>query len=89
MNKVNGSDEIPAELYKILKDDAVKVLYSKVLVAQSYQTLESMDYSTPAPVHGILQARILKWVAIPFSMRSSQPEYQTLISCTAGKFFTI
>ena len=50
MNKVSGSDEIPAELYKILKDDAVKVLYSKVLVAQSHQTLESMDYSTPAPL---------------------------------------
>ena len=50
MNKVSGSDEIPAKLYKILKDDAVKVLYSKVLVAESYQTLEPMDYSTPAPL---------------------------------------
>ena len=50
MNKVSGSDEIPAELYKILKDDAVKVLYSKILVAQSYQTLEPMDYSIPAPL---------------------------------------
>ena len=28
MNKANGGDEIPAELFKILKDDAVKVFYS-------------------------------------------------------------
>jgi len=29
MNKVSGGDEIPAELFKILKDNAVKVLHSK------------------------------------------------------------
>ena len=28
MNKASGGDEIPAELFKILKDDAVKVLHS-------------------------------------------------------------
>ena len=28
MNKASGSDEIPAELFQVLKDDAVKVLYS-------------------------------------------------------------
>ena len=28
MNKASGSDEIPAELFQILKDDAAKVLYS-------------------------------------------------------------
>ena len=28
MNKANGGDEIPAELFQILKDDAVKVLHS-------------------------------------------------------------
>ena len=39
-------------------------------------------------VHGILQARILQWVAIPFSRRSSQPRDQTCVSCTAGGFFT-
>ena len=37
--------------------------------------------SPPASsVHGILQARILKWVAIPFSRGSSQPRYQTCVS---------
>ena len=39
-------------------------------------------------VHGILQARILEWVAIPFSRGSSQPRHQIQVSCIAGKFFT-
>ena len=39
-------------------------------------------------VHGILQARILEWVAIPFSRGSSQPRDQTQVSHTAGGFFT-
>ena len=38
---------------------------------------------------GILQERILKWVATPTSRRSSQPRDQTQISCIAGRFFTI
>ena len=38
---------------------------------------------------GILQARILGWVAIPFSKGSSQPRGQTQVSCTAGRFFPI
>ena len=49
-----------------------------------------MDYSLPASsVYGILQARILEWVAIPFSRGSSQPRDRTQISCIAGRFFTI
>ena len=40
-------------------------------------------------LHGILQARILEWVAIPFSRGSSQRRAQTWVSCTAGGFFTI
>ena len=39
-------------------------------------------------VHGILQARILEWVAFPFSRGSSQPRNQTQVSCIAGRFFT-
>ena len=35
-------------------------------------------------VHGILQARILEWVAVAFSRGSSQPKDQTQVSCTAG-----
>jgi len=39
------------------------------------------DYS----VNGFLQARILEWVAVPFSRRSSQPRDQTQVSCIAGE----
>ena len=38
-------------------------------------------------VHGILQARILEWVAIHFSRRSTQTRDQTHISCIVGIFF--
>ena len=48
------------------------------------------DCSPPgSSVHGILQARILKWAAIPFSRGPSQPNDRTWVSCTAGRFFTI
>ena len=40
-------------------------------------------------VHGVLQARILEWVAIPFSRGYSQPRDQTLVSHTADRFFTV
>ena len=39
--------------------------------------------------HGILQARILKQVAIPFSKGSSRFRDQTQVSCIAGRFFTV
>ena len=42
-----------------------------------------------APIRGISQARILKWVAISFSRGSSQPRDRTLVSYTAGRLFTI
>ena len=48
-----------------------------------------MDYSLPGfPVHGILQGRILDWVAFPFSRVSSQPSNQTRVSRIAGRFFS-
>jgi len=39
-------------------------------------------------VHGILQARIREWVAVPFSRWSSQPRDRTQVSLIAGRFFT-
>ena len=49
---------------------------------QSYSSLcDSMDCSLPgSSVHGILQARILEWAAVPSSRGSSQPRDQTRIS---------
>ena len=63
----------------------------KVLVAQSCPTLwNSMDYSSPVfSAPGILHARILEWVAIPFSRGSSWLRDQTCGSCTASRFFTV
>ena len=56
-----------------------------VKVAQSCLTLcDPMDYI----VHGILQARILEWVALPFSRGASQPRDQTQVFCIAGRVFT-
>ena len=45
-------------------------------------------FATPWTIHGILQARILEWVAFPFSRRSSQPRNPTQVSGIAGGFFT-
>ena len=54
-----------------------------VLVTQSCPTLcDPMDYSPPgSSVHGIFQERILEWVAISFSMESSQPRDRTHVFC--------
>ena len=56
-----------------------------VKVAQSCLTLCKPMECT---VHGILQARILEWVAFPFSRASSQPRDKTQVSCIAGRLFT-
>ena len=62
-----------------------------VLVAQSSPTLcDPMDYSLPGfSVHGILQAGVLEWIAIPFSRGTSKPRDQTLVPCIVDRFFTI
>ena len=49
-----------------------------------------MDYSLPgSSVHGILQARILEWVAISFTGGSSPLRVRTQISCIESRFFTV
>ena len=60
-------------------------------VAQSCLPLcDHMDYSPPGPsVRGILQARILEWVAIPFSRGSSWPRDQIWVSSITGGFFNV
>ena len=60
-------------------------------VTQSCPTLcDPMDCSLPgSSIHGILQAKILEWVPIPFSRRSSWPRDQIQVSCPSGRFFTI
>ena len=49
----------------------------------------TLDYSLPGSfVHGIIQARILKWVAISFFSGSSQHRDQTPVSALTGRFFS-
>ena len=62
----------------------------KVKVTQLCPTLwDSMDCSPPSSsVHGLLQARILEWVAFPFSRESPQPRDRTQVSQLASGFLT-
>ena len=61
------------------------------LVTQSCPTpCDPMDCSpSGSSVHGIVQARILEWVTIPFSRGSSRPRDGTRVFCIAGWFFTV
>ena len=66
-------------------------MYITSEVAHSCPTLcNPMDCSLPgSSIHGIFQARVLEWVAISFSRRSSRPRDRTQVSCIAGRCFTV
>ena len=70
-------------LYKMVESESES--RSVQLSSPKCPTLcDLMEYA----VHGILQARILEWVAFPFSRGSSQTRDQTQVSHIAGGFFT-
>ena len=72
-----------------VKRERKKVKESEV-VQSRLALCDPMDYSPPGSfVHGILQARILEWVAIPFCKESSRPRDQSQVSCIAGRLFNI
>ena len=80
-----GGDE--QNWWKGLRDTKVKV---KVKSLSHIRLCDPVDCSPPgSSVHGILQARILEWVAISFSRGSSRPRDQTQISRIAGRRFNI
>ena len=62
------------------------LLFRHSAVSSSLQLYALWPFQAP-PAHKISQARILEWVAISLSSRSSQPRIQTCISCIAGGFF--
>ena len=67
--------------------ESEKWKWSRSVVSNS---LQLMDCSLPrSSIHGIFQARILEWVAISFSRRSSQPRDWTLVSRIVGRLFTV
>ena len=78
-------------LQKSACDFLFKIIALSLKVAQLCPTLcDPMDYSRPSSsVHGVLLARILEWVAIPFSRRSSRPKDWTQVSHIAGRVFTV
>ena len=68
----------------------LRIIWSGMLFAQLCPTLCFADCSFPgSSVHRIFQARILEWVAIPFSRGSSQSRNWIWVSCIAGRFFTV
>ena len=59
-------------------------------VSYSVTLSDPKDCSPPgSPGHGILQARLLEWIAIPFSREASRPRDLIQVSCIAGILFTI
>ena len=61
----------------------------KVKVIRLCLTLCGHIQSMDCTVHGILQARILEWVAYPFSRSSSWPRNQIGVSCIADRLFVV
>ena len=58
--------------------------WSEVKISLLCPTIcDPIDYT----IHEILQARILEWVAFPFSRASSKLRDWTQVSCIAGRFF--
>ena len=55
-----------------------------------FSSCDTMDCSPPcSSVHGVLQARILEWIAISFSGVSFRPRDRIQVSRNAGRFFTV
>ena len=83
--KKNRAGGIMFRVQTILPTDSQQ---SQSEIAQLCPTLcDPIDYRLPGPsVHGIFQARILNWVAISFSSRSSWPRDWTWVSCIVGRW---
>ena len=78
-------------LQRVGHDWVTELIKSESEVAQLCPTLcDPMDCSLPgSSLHGILQARVLEWVAISFSRGSSQPRDWTRVSCIPGRRFNL
>ena len=79
------------EVYGFFLIKKILTLVSESEVAQSCPTLcDPIDCSLPGfSVYGIFQARVLEWVTIFFSRRSSRPRDWTWVSCIIGRHFTV
>ena len=86
-----GHHDFTAAALGSIPDQGTKIPQSENEVAQSCPTLcDPMDCSLPgSSLHGILQARVLEWVAISFSRGSSQPRDRTRVSWIPGRHFNL
>ena len=75
--------------YKIfqIQSKVRRILQSASTCVKAAQSCPTLCNPINYTVHGILQARILEWVAFLFSRGSSQPRDQTQVSHIAGGFF--
>ena len=73
---------------KDVNDKKKKVKVKLLSRVRLFATLWMVGSLPGSSVHGILQIRILEWVASPFSRGSSHPRDRTQVSCIAGRFFT-
>ena len=85
-------DSLPSETlgkpWSVIRTQQIMCVCAKPLQGSTF--CDPMDCSLPSSsAHGILQARILEWVAMTSSRGSSQPRDRTQVSRIAGRFFTI
>ena len=78
-------------LQLVIKSQISNIKHLKVrwiLKSESCSVVSNSMTPRTVTVHGILQARILEWVAFPFFRGSNRPRDQTQVSRIAGRFFT-
>ena len=90
-SKITADGDYSHEIKRHLLLGIKTMINLVTLITQSCPILwDTMDYSPlGSSVHGLLQAKILEWVAMPFSRGSSQPRDQMQVLCIAGRFFTV
>ena len=75
------------QIHKMWSIHTMKVVAAVRSLSPIRLSCNPMDCSPPgSSVHGISQARLLEWVAIPFSQGSFPPKDQTRVSCSASRF---
>ena len=86
LGTINSTFQLSQKYLKVFE-----IWESESEVVQSCPALcDPMDWSlSGSSLHGIFQARVLEWVAISFSRRSSQPRDRTQVSRIVGKRFTV
>ena len=82
------------EFFQHYRNHSISDVFMPAMLVRVYKTSESHSVVSDSLLphwlysHGILQTRILEWVAFPFSSGSSQPRNQTGVSFITGGFFT-